>query len=78
VVDYIRIWKDQGIPIEEYIQLRQDTYKSSVDLLKAELSAPKEAPQFETLRNTIRETEQKELEKIFGGQNFRLELGKVK
>jgi hypothetical protein len=77
VMGYMRIWKDQGILIEEYIQLRQDTYKSMVDLLKTELSAPEVTRQYETLRNIIRETEQKELEKIFEGQSFKLELGKV-
>jgi hypothetical protein len=79
LMDYLRTWKDQGIPIEEYIQLRQDNYKASVDLLTTQLSTPKEEKpfRFETSGNTIREIEQKELQKIFGGQSFRLDLGNV-
>jgi hypothetical protein len=72
LTEYLRIWKDQGVPMEEYIRLRQDTYKASVEMLKAGLSAQASTPQFDALRNTIREIEQKEVEKIFEGQSFRL------
>jgi hypothetical protein len=74
VIDYMQIWEDKGISLKDYVQLKQNSYKASVDLLNAADSAPTEdtTVPFKTIGNIVREIEQKELEKIFGGQSFKL------